>query len=85
MREKKPFEVLDEIQELALPLREYATVLNMLIGYFDLSNRELSDIERRRLADGHENLYNAIMLVLRGLLDVDDKITNFKLQEESEV
>lgn len=82
MKEKNGLEVLDEIQYITQPLCEYATVLNMLIGHFDLDKRNPDMIDDKRLAAGRDDIHNTIMLVLRGLLDIDNKITNFKLQKK---
>jgi len=82
-REKKAFEVLDEVQQIAQPLCEYATVLNMLIGHFDLDKRNPDIIDDKRLAAGRDDIHNTIMLVLRGIIDIDRKIDNIDLQKKS--
>ena len=82
-RGKTAFEVLDEVQIIAQPLCEYATVLNMLIGHFDLDKRDPDIIDDERLAAGRDDIHNTIMLVLRGIIDIDRKIDNFDLQKKS--
>ena len=82
-REKTGLEVLDEIQYITQPLCEYATVLNMLIGHFDLDKQTPDSIDDMRLVAGRDDIHNTIMLVLRGIIDMDNKITNFDLQKKS--
>ena len=82
-RQKTGFEVLDEIQEITQPLCEYATVLNMLIGHYDLDKRTPDIIDDKRLVAGRDDIHNTVMLVLRGIIDIDRKIDNFDLQKKS--
>ena len=82
-RQKTGLEVMDEMQEITQPLCEYATVLHMLIGHFDLDKQTPDHIDDARLAAGRDDIHNTIMLVLRGIMDMERKIINFDLQKKS--
>ena len=76
-KEKTGFEVLDEIQEITQPLCEYATILNMLVGYFGLNKLKPDIVDDKQLVAGRKDIYNTIMHVHRGIMDISSKIDNF--------
>ena len=81
--EKTGFEVLDEIQEITLPLCEYATILNILVGHFGLNKLRPDVVDDKQLVAGRKDIYNTIMHVQRGIMDIGRMIENYNLESQN--
>lgn len=80
--DKTGWEILTEAEEATLDLEGLGDMLGILIEYYNLSNRELTDYQKRFLGESSNTIYNILRLVQAGLYSANERIEAIKLKKD---
>lgn len=80
--DKTDWEILTEAEEATLDLEGLGDMLGILIEYYNLSSRELTDYQKRFLGESGNTIYNILRLVQAGIYSANERIEAIKLKKD---